>query len=295
MVGLATALALVISINSNEIILRAAEEPVFIYRYTDTPRKPYLMEWYTPNGVNVLRDAPHDHLHHHGMMYAITVDGVNYWEESDTGGYQIHQKISTVHAAPDADTPGVGFQEVLLLQGSEFSEPVLKEERSIYHSPLSNGRVRVLTWKSSLQTASDKEGTVAKISGTVYHGLGMRFPEFMDHSGTFIMADDETDVFEEGPHAFAQASWCAYTVEDEETPITVAMFNCPDNPRPTLWFTMLNPFSYLSATQDLNRKPMNLKAGEVLSLCYGIAAWDAVVDKSEIEVLYSAWLHSLKK
>ena len=36
---------------------------------------------FSPAGVEVLRDAPPDHLHHHGLMYGVTVNGVNYWEE----------------------------------------------------------------------------------------------------------------------------------------------------------------------------------------------------------------------
>ena len=33
-------------------------------------------------GENLLRDAPHDHLHHHALMYGIRVNGVNFWEET---------------------------------------------------------------------------------------------------------------------------------------------------------------------------------------------------------------------
>lgn len=292
MVALTTALALVISINTNEIILRANDVPVFVYQYNEVPKKPYLKEWYTPNGVNVLRDAPHDHLHHHGMMFAIAVDGVSYWEETERGGYQVHQDISKVRVAPDAGALGVGFEEDLILHAPGSEKAALKEHRSVYHSPLSNEKVRVLTWKSAMTTPSEEP---AAISGSIYYGLGMRFPEFMDKVGTFIMADDKTGEYKDGPHTMAQASWCAYTVDDEETPVTIAMFNDPANPRPAVWFTMLEPFSYISATIDLSRKPITLNSGEKLDLCYGVASWDGVVDKSEIELMYNAWLNSVKK
>jgi len=295
MVAITTALALVISINTSEIILRDNDVPVFVYKYADVPNKPYLKEWYTPNGVNVLRDAPHDHSHHHGMMYALAFDGVNYWEEGNRGGYEVHQDISRVSVAPDAGALGVGFEEDLILHPPDSEEAVIKERRGIYHSPLSNDKVRVLTWESVMAPASEEKDTEVAVAGAIYYGLGMRFPEFMDKVGAFIMADDKTDEFKDGPHTMAQASWCAYTVEHDDTPITIAMFNDPNNPRSAVWFTMLQPFSYLAATLDLSRNPMTLKGGEKLAVCYGVAAWDAVVGKSEIELMYTAWLNSIKK
>ena len=43
--------------------------------------KPYADQLFSPAGVQVLRDSPLDHKHHHGLMYALAVDGVNFWEE----------------------------------------------------------------------------------------------------------------------------------------------------------------------------------------------------------------------
>ena len=40
--------------------------------------KPYVRELYSLNGVNLLRDAPADHLHHHGLMYTIRVNDLNF-------------------------------------------------------------------------------------------------------------------------------------------------------------------------------------------------------------------------
>jgi hypothetical protein len=46
------------------------------------PAKPYVRRLYTPGGVNVLRDEVPDHKHHHGLMFAIAAEGVNFWEEA---------------------------------------------------------------------------------------------------------------------------------------------------------------------------------------------------------------------
>ena len=62
-----------INITVGETVLEVQEggSPVLQYKYRDVPFKPYALSWYTPKGVNILRDAPEDHKHHHGLMYAI--------------------------------------------------------------------------------------------------------------------------------------------------------------------------------------------------------------------------------
>ena len=53
------------------------------------------------------------------------------------------------------------------------------------------------------------------------------------------------------------------------------MFDGPKNPRPALWFTMKDPFAYMSATVNLWKEPMELK--ESMTLTYGVAVWDGVI------------------
>ena len=55
---------------------------MLVYRKASpTALKPYIQELYTPGGVQVLRDSVADHPHHHGMMFAVAANGVNFWEE----------------------------------------------------------------------------------------------------------------------------------------------------------------------------------------------------------------------
>ena len=60
-----------VQVDATEITLKQGERTVFHYRYTDVPFKPYVRALYSPAGVNVLQDAPTDHLHHHGLMFAV--------------------------------------------------------------------------------------------------------------------------------------------------------------------------------------------------------------------------------
>ena len=59
---------------------------ILVYAFATNQFKPYVRELYTLRGENVTRDAPPDHLHHHGLMYAVYVNGINFWEERGAPG-----------------------------------------------------------------------------------------------------------------------------------------------------------------------------------------------------------------
>ena len=61
------------------------------YQFGGVLFKPYVKELFTPGGVQILRDSPFDHKHHHALMFAITADGVNFWEETPGCGLQAHR------------------------------------------------------------------------------------------------------------------------------------------------------------------------------------------------------------
>lgn len=260
---------------------------VLQYKYGEVPKKPYAMSWFTPKGLNVLRDAPHDHLHHHGLMNAITVEDINFWEESEAGGFQKHLGFSGVEIGEDR----AAFTETLAWHGPGSTDTLLLEQRTLTHHLTGDGPVRLLTWRSMLQAPEGRQ--TVTLGGKIYHGVGMRFPEFMDKVGTFTFADDVTGGFEDGPHYLAQAAWCAYTVVSEGHTVTIAMFGAPDNPRPTLWFTMLNPFAYLSATLDLSRQPITLASDETVLMTFGVAVWDDEADARAIESAYTHWIAAI--
>ena len=55
--------------------------PLAEYRFGDVNYKPYIEKLCTPSGRNVLRDSPHDHVHHHSLMMAFSIDGCDFWSE----------------------------------------------------------------------------------------------------------------------------------------------------------------------------------------------------------------------
>ena len=67
---------------SDAIAIRDGERTLLEYQQTPNPYKVYVRTFATPNGLQILRDSPHDHVHHHALMYAIGADGVDFWGEN---------------------------------------------------------------------------------------------------------------------------------------------------------------------------------------------------------------------
>ena len=256
------------------------------YRYAAMPFKPYVEQLTTPAGVPILRDAPHDHLHHHALMFAVTVDGVNFWEERDAPGQQIHRGFDDVVVTTRDKWRVAGFTERLDWVNPRSGELLLHEHRTIETYARDDLRATLLTWQSRLAPPSGK--TSAELTGSTYFGLGMRFVPSMDTGGTFINAAGGTGV--EGTND-APARWCAYTAEADGQPVTVALFDHPDNPRhPAVWFTMTEPFAYLAGTLDLAQRAIRVEADHPFVLRYGVGLWDGRVGPERIESLYRRWI-----
>ncbi|MDO8629815.1 MAG: PmoA family protein, partial [Phycisphaerales bacterium] len=115
----------------------------------------------------MLRDDVADHVHHHGPMFAVAVDRVDFWTETLKCGRQVGQRPET-----RADE---------LVQHLDWTTPegrvLLSEERREKAHP---GLVTLLTWRSRLRV---RDGV--KLTGSHYFGLGMRFAAGMDKIGAF--------------------------------------------------------------------------------------------------------------
>jgi hypothetical protein len=80
-----------------------------------------------------------------------------------------------------------------------------------------------------------------------------------------------------------------YTAKLDGTPVTVAIFDHPSTPVPMTAFTMgdaSDAFAYLSATMNLHREPVKLKAGETFTILYRVAVWDGEVSPETVEAQY---------
>ena len=275
--------------------IHADQRPLLVYRYNNVPFKPYVRQLFSPAGVNILRDAPADHLHHHALMFAVKVDGVNFWEETPAAGKQIHQSFTDVKADTKTDvkndklfeTRQAGFTEHIHWTNPK-QELLIKERRTIEVRQGTDLGATLLTWQSTFELPDGKES--ATITGSHYHGLGMRFVKSMDTGGQHLNAAGKPGIIFRGDEKLVRATWSAYTADADGKTVTVAMFDHPQNPRhPATWFTMTAPFAYLSATLNLYKEPLKIVSGKPLVLRYAVAVWDGKIEADRIEKLYRQW------
>jgi len=279
-----------IAMEADSVSVHQGQHSLLCYRYEDVPFKPYVQQLYSPGGINVLRDAPHDHLHHHALMYAVAVDGVNFWEEQTEPGRQLHKRFGDMRIDKNDNVPGAGFTEQIDWINPRSRELLLKERRTIKVCQLDDDiKATLLSWQSSLSVPPGKKSMA--LTGSHYFGLGMRFLESMDAGGQFLNAAGQAGDVVRGAERLARADWCAYTAEADGKPVTIAMFGHPENLRhPTHWFTMTTPFAYLAATLNLHKEPLEVTSDKPLVLRYAVAVWDGRVDKSKIDQIYQRWI-----
>jgi len=268
------------------VSITAAERPVAEYQLQPKPRKSYFGKLFSPGGVNVLRDAPSDHLHHHGLMFAVAVDGVDFWSENEKCGHQKHAGLADVGETSHAGLPWGTFTQGVDWLGPDAETQHLEERRTIYCCVIPDGGPTLLVWQADLEPPPGKPSVT--LSGSTYFGLGMRFVQSMDTGGRFQNADGKTGV--EGTND-KRSDWCTYSATADGKPVTVAMFDDPKNPRhPATWFTMDSHFAYLAATLNLSKEPLVIESAEPVTLRYVVAVWDGDVRQEKIGKFYGQLL-----
>lgn len=288
----AAPLAVKVSKDSTAVTVQAGQRVLLEYRYGGEPFKPYVRGWTTPAGVQVLRDSPHDHVHHHALMFAIGAGGVDFWSENKRCGRQVHRSFDSVRNVQTATASSVTIVERLDWQAPDKAG-VLAEKRTIRLDTTQPQGASLLTWQTALTPAPGRKSV--KLHGSHYFGLGMRFVVPMDKGGRFFNPTRQAGKVVRGTERLVSARWCAYTARAGDKVVTVAMFDHPGNARRALWFTMTKPFAYLSATTNLWKQPLALPAGETLELVYGVAIWDGATKAAAVEKLYKHWLSSAPK
>lgn len=264
------------------IAFKSGERFLMVYQVTENPAKPYISMLYSQAGVNVLRDSPADHKHHHGLMFAVAVDGVDFWSENPKCGRQVNRSQDAARLfAQHGDALEFGPQPIDWV-GPDGKKVIVRETRVVGVRRAGPSSATLVTWRTRLEPPPGEDSVT--LTGSAYFGLGMRFVRSMDKGGRFVNADGKTGVA--GTNN-ARSAWCAYSASADGKPVTVAMFDSPANPRhPATWFTMDSAFAYLAATLDLSRQPLTVPAGKPLELCYYVAVWDGKVDAATVAAFY---------
>lgn len=273
-------------VRDGRAVLSLNGRTVLEYMFPDNGPKSYVKILTSPSGINVLRDSPPDHVHHHGLMFALGVDSVDYWAEGPEFGSQVSLTPPRVHTEIQNGRAIAKVRHDVRWVDPQ-GRPQLSEERElIWHLVEGGFPSHLLVWHCRLRIAG--EDPHRTLWGRHYFGLGCRFVEAMDRAGRFSNSKGETGVTATNDKA---AEWCAYSAAVNGQPITLVMFDHPNNPRhPAVWFTMDTPFAYLSATLDLAKQKYPLKAGEVLELRYGVAVSDAHLNAQQIWQIHRSFL-----
>ena len=283
-----------IHVDGNTLTIQFKGQPLLVHAFG--PFKPYVRELYTLRGDNVLRNAPADHLHHHGLMYAIRVNDVNFWEERDQPGHQIPVKLLSHESGKTADgLPTASFSQVIHWVGhtnmaAANSESVaLLVERRTLTLMVDEGRSEVaLRWQAEFEVGPAAQK--AKLHGSGYNGLGLRLPANWDHVAKHVNS-------EKAPYSTEQkwdvipARWASVSHIDKDNTTTVALLGQPSNRGDTRFFSMLNPFAYLSVTQNLEKAPLEYARGEKFQIDYLVLVYPEKKSNEFLEQRYQSWIN----
>lgn len=264
--------------------------PLLTYAFAATQFKPYVRELFTLSGTNVLRDAPADHLHHHGLMYAIRINGVNFWEETDSPGREQHIKFTSI----DANGASGSFTEKLHWLPSADppdAAPFLIETRTLTIS-VAQARDEVsLGWHASFEVGP--RANRIRLHGSDYNGLGLRLPETWDRSARHENSENAAYITA-GKRDVFPARWAAVREGSDNSPQVVLFGDKVGNGGTTMFFSMTDPFTYLSVTQGLDKTPLEYKDGDRFQTRYLVLVYSKARAPHEIEARYRQWLSQLK-
>lgn len=279
-----------------EWVVQHRGRTVFRYAFAPGRYKPYVKELCTVEGRNLLRDAPSDHLHHHGLMYAIRLNGLNFWEEVSGSGVQ--KPIESMASSPVVHDDQVSHVTLVqtvhwLAPGDAFlpdtlGKALLVEHRMLTVSVDESRHEVALRWRAEFQVGQATNEVT--LGGANYFGLGARFAAELDPVARHFTADGTLDL-SGNRQDVSRHPWAAVALDWAGSPATFAILGHPRNRAGAPWFfSMKTPFAYLSATEHLDQEPRALLQGERFTLNYLVIATAAVATTESLEARYLRWV-----
>ena len=248
-----------------------------------------MRELYTLRGDNIVRDGVPDHLHHHGLMYGITVNGNNFWEEKSGSGVEKPIELtSSTSGESRGGLPQARFTQVIhWLPNRAAADPLLIEQRTVTVTVDERNQEVAVRWDAAFEVGKTA-GKVA-LQGASYHGLGMRFPQAFDHVARFENPAD-APYPTNNTLTTIDAAWTSVAGAIDGREIAVLMCGLPGNaPGHATFFTMANAFAYLSATQGLEKAPLEYAAGDKFKLSYLVTVYAGAKPREFLQHRYERW------
>jgi hypothetical protein len=290
-------LRVVIQPSQGTLEVLRGEQKLLVYAYATNQFKPYVRALYTLEGDNILRDAPADHLHHHGLMYAVRVNGTNFWEERQDPGHECSVKLLShrVATGPTGQPEAVFTQLIHWVAAKDAGladttpAALLVEQRTLTLTVDEDQREVGLRWQAEFQAGPAAQKIT--LSGANYHGLGLRLPVEFDHAAQHQNSEGlPYSAAQRGDVTAARWSAVSHTINGHE--VTIALFNRPSNAGQSRFFTMLDAFAYLSATQNLDQAPLTYSAGDMFRIDYLLTVSPGRRNREVLTQRYDRWLRA---
>ncbi len=277
------------SSRAEEWTIKYNDKIIMVYAFDRQKFKPYVKVLNTMDGYGPLRDSPPDHLHHHGLMYGIMVNGVNFWEE--TAGCGVEKVIESPPPEIGRNTAGLMQARVVQLLywlapedaflPSANAPALLIERRTLLLTVNPKNRETALHWKAEFQVGSKSD--LVTLTGTKYDGLGMRFEQELDPIAVHFSPDGQPDLSNFRQER-SQEPWEAVSFDVPAKPETIALLG--GNAR---YFAMKKPFAYLSATQGLYQQPQTCRRGDHFELNYLVVLYPEIKPAKALDERYQQW------
>lgn len=271
----------VVRLGRETVAVEGAAGPWLEVRYRGADvYKPYVRGvWTRPGGVNPFRDSPPDHKHHRALMLAWNVDGVEFWAEGPGVGRLVHRAFGGFGVEPG---------EARLAETIDWTAPdgrrLLEEVRRLRVGPDPETGGMLLDWRSVFRVPLGR--LRATVTGRAYHGLGIRFQPAWDRTARFLTPRGTAGVDGTNEKSFP---WCAVLAGTEAGSQTVAVLAHPSNPRPADWFTMVEPFTYISATLAVDARPLEVEPDRPLQIRYAVLVAEGESEPKRIDRLWKEW------
>ena len=128
-----------------------------------------------------------------------------------------------------------------------------------------------------------------KLHGSEYNGLGLRLPAAWDRVARH-QNSEQTHYSSDGKRDLVAARWSAVShTSDGHTTQVVLCASPLGHARTNIFFTMTEPFTYLSATQGLDKDPLEYRAGDRFSLDYLLLVYPNARTPDQLQERYQAW------
>lgn len=290
----ADAIRIIDDIATARLTVSYKDRPILVYAYSAAQYKTYIQELYDFSGYNLLRDAPSDHLHHHGIMYAVTVNGIDFWHEGHNTGKQ--QSTGVVEKQTGMSESGIVYASFVDMidwlapqakANAMSGSRILQERRTIVISINDTTKEVAVQWTGEFTVDARMKSAV--LTGEPYNGLGLRLSKDFDIRVTHRNRERRLDSREGDPN-FSKTRWTSASINISQRASTLAVFGDPSNRYgDSIFFSMYEPFAYVSATQGLNKHALDYPAGSSFKLNFLVTVYPELKGFEFLESRSGEW------